>query len=302
MNYEIVLQQYIMITLLIGIGYFIAKRKVFSPKTVGELAVFLLKGITPLIVIENMVLKPSNLDMPEFFFLFIISLGIIGLGYGLTFVFKIEGSINKFAITFSNCGFVGIPLVTSFVDGAYVPYIIPFMIAQTLLVWTLGVVMMSDSTDNIDLKNVLKNPAVFSFIISLVLIWTKLKVPISIANTVSMLSSLNTPLAMIVLGTYVAGIDKEMLSHIKAVLLVSLHKLIIVPIISLLVLYFLPINDPNVFLTLLIVIACPTGTTAAMFSQIYGKDPVYTSSLVSFTTLFSLFTIPLLIIIAQSMF
>lgn len=300
MNYDIVIQQYITITILIFIGYFIAKKKVFSAKTVGELAIFLLKGITPLIVFENMVIKPSNLSLEEFFFLFFISLVIIVLGYVLTFIFKVHDSINKFAITFSNSGFVGIPLVTSFIGGEYVPYIIPFMIAQTLLVWTLGVVMISDSTDDIDLRQVVKNPAVLSFFVSILFVSLNISVPTSISQTVSMLCALNTPIAMIILGTYVAGIDKEMLKRIKEVLQISTHKLLLVPLISMVVLYFAPLSDPNIYLTLLIVIACPTGTTAAMFSQIYGKDPVYTSSLVSFTTLFSLFTIPILIFVAQS--
>lgn len=300
MNYDIVFQQYITITLLIMIGFFLARKHIFSPKTVGELAVFLLKGITPLIVFENMVLNPSNLELNDFLGLFLMSLMIVILGYGLSLLFKIKDPLKQFAIIFSNSGFVGIPLVTSFIGGQYVPYIIPFIIAQTLLVWTLGVLMISDSMQDVNLKNVLRNPAVFSFFISIGFILLKITVPESLSQTVKMLSSLNTPIAMIILGTYVAGIDMEMMTRFTELVFVSVMKLLIVPLVSLGVLKFLPISDVKVLLTLLIVIACPTGTTAAMFSQIYGKDPVFSASIVSVTTLLSLFTIPLLLLVAQS--
>ena len=102
---------------------------------------------------------------------------------------------------------------------------------------------------------------------------------------------MNTPLGMIILGTYIAKEDIKKVFTSKNSYLVSLVRLILVPLICLFALKFIWVPVEELRMLLLICASAPCGATLAMFSQMCGKDYSYGAQIVSLSTLLCPLTI-----------
>ena len=92
-------------------------------------------------------------------------------------------------------------------------------------------------------------------------------------------------------GAILSGVNLRELFQ-KQVLLFSLYRLIILPLIVLALLLWLPLDPLSMKVSVLLT-AMPAANTTAMLAGKYGRDPVFASELIMTSTLLSLFTIPL---------
>ena len=107
--------------------------------------------------------------------------------------------------------------------------------------------------------------------IAMILFFTQIHIPDTIAASMQYIADMNTPLAMMVAGFSVANSDIKKICTNVQIYRIALTKLII---------------------------ACPTGTTITMMSIRFDKNAAYASEIFSFTTVLSIITIPLIIFIA----
>ena len=195
--------------------------------------------------------------------------------------------INQFAAVYSNCGFIGIPLINSVLGSEGVFYLTAYMTVFNILTWTHGLSLMKGHFDPKLLKEGLTAPMVMGTFIAMILFFTQIHIPDTIAASMQYIADMNTPLAMMVAGFSVANSDiKKICTNV-----------IIVPLVVLLFLWIAPFNADIAYPTL-IASACPTGTTITMMSIRFDKNAAYASEIFSFTTVLSIITIPLIIFIA----
>ena len=131
----------------------------------------------------------------------------------------------------------------------------------------------------------------------MILFFTQIHIPDTIAASMQYIADMNTPLAMMVAGFSVANSDIKKICTNVQIYRIALTKLIIVPLVVLLFLWIAPFNADIAYPTL-IASACPTGTTITMMSIRFDKNAAYASEIFSFTTVLSIITIPLIIFIA----
>ena len=98
---------------------------------------------------------------------------------------------------------------------------------------------------------------------------------------------------MIKLGTYIAKSKISDLFNNKQTYYISFIKLIIIPILSAVILKFVPNTFYDIKMVMYIASITPTGMTVAMLSQSYGSDYSYGARIVGLTTILSLVTIPI---------
>ena len=127
---------------------------------------------------------------------------------------------------------------------------------------------------------------------------TRIKLPYVLGESVKHIANLNTPLAMIVMGSYLANTDFKKALKNKGVYLVSLLRLVIIPVICVGIARILPIPD-IVAKSLLITAACPTAAVATLLAGKYELDASYSAETVAISTLMSIATIPLVIMLYQ---
>lgn len=221
----------------------------------------------------------------------IFTLGSAGIGW---LVYRDRQRISQMGIMISNMGFMGIPLVQAVLGEEYVFYVSACIAAQVPITFSYGIWLISQDKSQVSPKRVLSNPAVIAVFVGVVLFLCSFELTGVAKATASGLSGLNTGLAMIVLGSYLAQSDLRGILRNKNLYLTHVIRLVLVPLIIIAILWLSPLSTP-IKLTLLIAFAAPSGTVTAIFPQMFGKDYRFGAGLVSSSTLFSLITMPIML-------
>lgn len=208
-----------------------------------------------------------------------------------------DSCIDQFAAIYSNCGFIGIPLINSVLGSEGVFYLTAYMTVFNILSWTHGLCLMKGRFDLKMLKEGLRTPMVIGTVIAMILFFAQIRIPNTIVASMNYIADMNTPLAMMVAGFSVANSDIKKICTNLQIYKDSLVKLIIVPLIVLIFLYLAPF-DQTVAYTILIASACPTAATLTMMSIQFDKNAAYASEIFSFSTVLSVITIPFIMFIA----
>ena len=297
----IVIKKIIEMFIILFVGALIYKVRIIDDVSTKHLSNVLLMLVSPLLIVQSYQIDFNK----ELLYGLLWAL----LASFLTFLFMIivseflfhgdrnRSSVEKIAVSYSNSGFIGIPLISGVLGDKGVFYMTAYITVFNVLLWTHGVVLMGDSKE---LKGAWKNflsPAIIAVIVGIILFLFQLRLPQFIENPLEMIASMNTPLGMIVAGANLAqGNILKSLKN-KHLYYLSFIKLIVYPLAGLVILWLLPLEFEVAF-TVFIAVACPAGASVIMFAQRYDRDAYYASEIFVITTLLSAVTLPLLSIIA----
>lgn len=296
----ILINQVLIMYILMFIGYMAYKRKLLSDEGTKDLGKILLNIAIPIVVISNFCVQKTPEKTGELFSSILISFVCMFLSIAVAYLFfHKKDRIGEFATAFSNAGFIGIPLVQATFGEHAVFYISMMIVLVNLLQWTYGVYTITDEKKYINLKAVAKNPIVISVAIGLIIYFSGIKMPSIVSRIFTIIGNLNTPLAMLVSGVYLAQSDlKQMITKLD-VYYVCLIRLIVVPLVIMLVFRFLPLGNATIKMAILLAGACPVGSNVAIFAQQFNKDYKKGIEYVCVSTLLSILSLPLVILIAS---
>ena len=207
--------------------------------------------------------------------------------------------VDSFAAAFSNAGFIGIPLVQASIGPEAVFYLVGLIATVNLLQWTCAARALTGERQSGGLRRALLNPVVLAIALGLLLFVTGAgtRLPVVLSTALGGISAMNAPLAMLMLGTYLAQSDlKEMLRNLR-VYQVCAARLLFIPLVTLVVFRFLPLPR-DMLLALLIAAGAPVGANVAVYVQLYGLDYAHACQTIALSTLLSVFTLPLLLLAA----
>ena len=136
--------------------------------------------------------------------------------------------------------------------------------------------------------------------IGLLLFFLPIQLPAEITSVISTLASMNGPLAMIVLGTYLAQIRLSELFNDKGTYLCSVIRLFLIPVATALLLLALPDEYKTMKLALLFAAAAPVGANVAIFAQLYGQDYTEAVKDVCMSTVFSIVSMPVITLLMNT--
>ena len=143
----------------------------------------------------------------------------------------------------------------------------------------------------------MKNPGVIGVAVALILFFARIRISGVVMEVVGYFSSLNTPLAMLLLGTYLARSELKKALVRSEIYVVSLLRLIIFPVAVILIFKVIG-TDSFVATTLVLSAACPAAAISAIFAERFNFDTGYPSQIVSVTTLLSMITLPIVSLFA----
>ena len=294
---SIVINQIGMMYVLILVGFILYKKGIVNDAGTMQLTNILLWVVNPMIMLTRYQMEFSK----EKFYQLIISLGlafvIMAAGLILARIFVKDNGIDQFAIGFPNSGFMGIPLVSGILGVDSIFFLSAYLVCFNILSYTYGIYLVSGDKNKVSVKNIVTNPAVIAVFIGLIIFISPVKMPSIIYSACNSLGNINTPLAMIILGTYIAQSKISDLFNNKHTYYISFIKLIIIPILSVVLLKFVPNTFYDIKMVMYIASITPTGMTVAMLSQIYGSDYSYGARIVGLTTILSLITIPITLLL-----
>lgn len=136
-------------------------------------------------------------------------------------------------------------------------------------------------------------------IVGLILFFLPIERPEILSGMLSTISAMNAPLAMIVLGTYLAQLRIwDLFTSIEAYSC-AVVRLIFIPAATLLLLSVLPQNYLAMKTAILIAAAAPVGSNVAIFAQLNNKDYTQAVKAICLSTVMCIITMPIIIGIAS---
>lgn len=305
----IMLKNVLIFVLLAVPGYILIKGKILGPKESGTLSKVLTNLGMPFLIMSSTL----KLEFGGEFTLSLILVGIVGTLF-LVATFFISAllvrkesdakrkSMMRFCMIFANNGFIGIPLARAvFGDGsAVMAYLIVMNIVMNVLMFTLGVYLISGDKSTINVKKAFLTPVFLSFLISIVLNLLKVDSFLPELQTyVNHFSGVVTPLSMVVLGMKLCEVPLKKLFTSWRMYYVSGIRLVLFPAVGVAIAFvlskvsFLPL-DGNAVLGLFMGLGMPTAGLASAFSDQYNGDTEHAVILTLGTTILSIISIPTL--------
>lgn len=229
---------------------------------------------------------------------------------------KNKADIFTYASIFSNCGFLGVPFIEILTDGSVlaVMYLMIFNVVFNILIWTLGVWLITGDKKNISIKKILLNPLILSTPVALLLFFVPqinffMFEPLKDLQLFpSYLSTMTAPISMIIVGISMADIPIKNLFNDAGIYLTGLLRLIVAPVITLGLAMaaqfaFSGMLSPTpqsdyIFLAPVIAMAMSPAATIVAMSEQYGKDTSCATAAFVANTLFSVITLPLIMSLA----
>ena len=158
---------------------------------------------------------------------------------------------------------------------------------------------MTGDRETIRIKTIVTNPVVLSFFGGLLLFFLRIPVPQVIVSTLSSIGSMNTPLAMIILGTYLAKMNFREMFMVKSAYVCTALRLILIPAATLLVLSLIPGVKTEIKQVILIACGTPVGSNIAIFAKQYEKDYKLSVVTVCLSTICCIVTVPVFYMFAE---
>ena len=212
--------------------------------------------------------------------------------------------VLKFATVFSNGGFMAIPLEYALLgaDGAF--YGAVYVVVFNLLCWTYGLKVMSGHLKDMNRRILFVNPGTLGIAAGLPLFLTSTTLPVMLHDPIKYISDINTPLAMIVIGFYLADARFAAYFRCTPALVASLLRLVAIPAIVVAGLAAMRGFgvDPTMATALAASASAPVAAMDTMFASKYGRDVDVSVGLVAVTTLLSIVTMPMLVGFAMWIF
>lgn len=295
-----VLKQTLTMSLYIAMGFALFKGKKITLAGSKDLATLLLWLVVPAMLINSFCVPYSAEKLREFGVSFLLGLLALLLSMGLSALLFRKDALENLAVAFSNAGFMGIPLVKQSLGEEAVFYLVGFVAAINLFQWCYGLFLLGGQKSKGSWKGVLTSPVVLGSLIGFLIFVTGLgdKLPGVVDGALKGVAAVNAPLAMIVLGVYLAQTRLQSLITTPRLYLLSGARLALIPLVTLAVFTLLPVSTP-IRLTVLIAASAPIGSNAAVYAQIYGRDYPYACKAVAQSTVLSILTLPLMVTLAQ---
>lgn len=294
-----VTQQVFIMLLLILLGFVLTKCKMITESGAKDMSSLLLNIVIPFVLVQA---YQSDCDagiIKEIVSAFVLSV-LLHVLYILisTLIFKGEKNnekrkINIFTSVYSNCGFMGIPLLFATLGSKGVILGSAYLAVFTMFSWTHGLYLYGEDKKLISIKNLYKNAGIIGVAVALVLFFSGIRITGVAKDVVGYVASLNTPLSMILLGTYLGrGSILKALKSVGMYATLSM-RLLILPLLTVVVFKLFSV-DQFMGTSIILSAACPSAAIGAIFAERFNMDAVYPSQIVSISTIVSILTLPLM--------
>lgn len=312
----LLLEQMVVLFLLMGIGYLCYKKGIITDESGKKLSAIVVNIANPALVLTGC-LGEEKIQGRELLatvaIIVVMYLALLLVAQILPVLLKVEkesrGTYKAMSV-FSNIGFMGFPVVAALYGNGAILYAALFTIPYNILIYTYGVSSMAmPSSSPLTAENEdgegqkegsrfrlmlgrILNVGVIACIVTMIVYLCGIPVPGMLADTITHLSNLTAPLSMMVIGASLATINLKELFMDARLLVFSVVKLLVIPIVGMLIIKRFVSNE-IICGVCMVMLATPVGSMTAMLAQQYGGDYEMASKGVALTTILSVITIPL---------
>lgn len=299
------MQQITELFLMIFMGYVIVKARLLKGEDSKVISKIVLYLIIPCVIINAFQVDYTSEKVQGLLLAFAASvmlqvlLLIIVWGAGRMGLNEVE----KASVYYSNAGNLIMPIVTFVLGQEWVLYGCVFMSVQIVFVWSHGKWVLSRQS-KIDWKKILLNINMVAVFAGVFLFFTKIRLPQILNQTFGSVGSMIGPASMMVTGMLIAEMSLKDIFTNGRVYFITFLRLIAVPAVALLLLKVSGLvngspDGKKLLLIVFLAVITPSASTITQMCQVYGNDFQYASAINVMTTLFSIVTMPLMVLLFQ---
>lgn len=303
-NLQTIATQVLMLYLIAGIGFVADKTGIFPQKSSKKVIDLLFNIILPIAIIHTFITMEYTPERVKGLFIaFACAVGthLFGMAISaLTFRKRsslLEKGIYHYAIVLSNAAFLALPLAKSVIGEEGVFYCSVYVGVFNIFAFTYGIHEISGHKAKIDFKKIIFNPGTISVLIGIPLFLFQIKIPYFISYPMELVGNTNSPLAMIVFGTFLANADFKHIFIKKELYFVSFLRLIFIPICMLFIFRLCGVTG-DLLVALTISSSAPTATNTAMYAAKYENDTALGSEIAAQASILSIVTMPIIVALA----
>ena len=297
----IILNQLIKMAIFCVIGYILHRRNMISKEGCRAFSTLLLYVILPCVIISSFFRESNTETTWKLLISFGVSALLVVVSIAISKLLYRKNPVDEFSSSFSNAGFMGMPLVSAAYGSDAVFYIAGFTALLNILQWTYGQRLLSKDK-KLSLKKVILNPLVIALGLGLLVYFLQLRLPIQIQSCITAISACNSPIAMIILGYYLSETPFKDIFIFKQGYWVTFGRLIFIPVLSMMLLYLVPGLDVSIKQIMLIAVCAPVGINVAIYAQRLEKDYIRAVILICQSTILCIITMPIIIWLSTLLF
>ena len=300
--YVLVMKQLFTMCLIALGGFIFAKIFKVEDSQQKVLSKLLLYFINPFMVVKSFNLEFNSDKLVQLGFVFAVAL-VIHLIMILIGFFSSKEQVDRLVVCFTNCGFIGIPLIRGVFGDEGVFYLMGYLVVFNITIWTYGYYIMCGS---INLKKIITNPNIIAVIIGIAIFCSPWTLPEIIARPVIMIGDTNTAMSMLLIGILLANFKpSDGKLYALKIAKVSLFRHVVCALVNIGVLFVVWKLFPNMpdcrilLFVVLICSMCPAATTIPGLAVLFNRDETYASLTVSFTSVLCMFFLPAFVALAE---
>ncbi len=307
----IMLRNVILVVALAIPGYLLVKTGQLKQEQSGALSKLLMYVGMPFLILASTI---NNLVFNKETLITLLVVAAVGVAFTFVMFFaslpltgtekeqKTRGML-RFCAVFSNNGFLGIPLaIAVFGAGSGVLTVLIILnIITNILMYTLGIYLVSGDKNRMNLKKAFLNPVLIAFVIGIVLNLVNIKAYVPEVSTYAThFSNLVTPISMTILGMKMGAVKITALFtsfktyYVSALKLIAFPVVIVALLIAARAIFEGGVVNTDMILGFFIAFAMPTAGLASTFADGFNGDTKNAVSLTLGTTLLSIVTLPIL--------
>ena len=308
MEYHIIVINIFLIFALILVGFVAGKAHLVSEQASKDLSAILVEITLPASIFSSMLRELETDLLINAALLFFIGFACLALEYGagrlLVKFFRIRKEnqgLFLYNSMFTNASFMGFPVANAIFGsvGVFLASIVNLSLTITTFSFGIGLVRGDqESKEKFSLrKNVFTNINI-AIILGMICFLTGFRFPEPAENFIAYFANVTTPMSMLVVGLNMSkGRARDLMTDRDAHLL-TITRLIVMPLLLFGILKLLPLGAyPLVAQMILVVFAMPVPALCLILSEKYGGNTQFAVTTIFQTTLFSIVTIPLLILL-----
>lgn len=311
-NMYTVFIQIVILAFIVLIGFFADRAKIFTEKTAKLSVDLLFYIITPAVIINSF----SKVEFTKenglgFLFAFLCSSAFHVIAIVATlFLYKKgereKNDVFRYATVYGNMGYMGLPLsfavMQSFCGNGDIGtfYCSAAIVAFNIFAFTHGVWIMSGDSKEFNFKKLIFNPGTIGVALGAPVFLLNLTLPEIIQTPLTHIGNMNTPLAMLMFGTYLSKANFKTMFKQGNIYVTAFFKLVLLPVVTIAIFYLLGIRG-TMLVAASVFISAPTANNTVMFAAKFNKDTGLASQVCAFVSILSLVTMPACIAFAMSL-
>lgn len=294
---------------LMAIGVICCKTKTITKDVSRGLSDIALKVATPALLVSSFQCEPDPERMTRLGYAAVLAVLAILLSAAIGYLAVRRGknypkddngrlSIERFSAVYSNCAFMGIPLINGLYGEEGVFYLTAFYAVFNIAVWTHGIVMIKGGTGVKQVFKALSSPALIGIAVGAAFFFFGVTLPDFIKEALDYAGAMTTPLGMLVAGAAIAQTNLAAALKKGRIYWVSALRLVIIPLAVIGLFKLLPYDETVMRITVA-ASACPAAAICTMFAVSYNKDSLYAGEIFAVSTALSAITLPLVMQLAS---